>query len=199
MFNADVIALDLLRANGIDPEAPVSAALLAYCVVGPSNIVRVPGLVPRARWNGRLERIEIRAGLPVVAESFLLAHEVAHRTLKHTLHWHEHIELEADALAAALLVPAPALRWAVSRHGRDLALLAELFTTTQSIVHLRLGEVFSSPLALVTPRRVHVRGEIEWGDEDDLRARAMGKKPVEPWFQLVPITDAPRRRGLVLL
>lgn len=198
-FSPEALAVDILERHGIDPRDPKPGIQLAYCIIGGDPVHFDPCLRVPSKWNPRTRQIQIRPDLPPRMENYCFGHEVAHYLLQHDqLYWPEFIEREADALAASLLVPAPALRWAVRTHGRVLPELADVFTLSESILHLRLGEVLGSPLALVTPRRVHVRGDIEWGSEDVLRARAWGRQPTEPWFELVRFTDTARNRGLVL-
>jgi hypothetical protein len=195
MFDADAEAAALLRSQGFDPASPPPPYFLACGLLGSAHVVRVPGLRVRARWTGH--DLHVRDGLPRTAESYLIAHELAEYVLGRRLLQDELIEQRCDELAAALLAPAAAVRRALAVCGRSLPLLAEGLGTTQSIALLRLGEVTGTPLALVTPAKVHVRGsEYGWPGEAQLRVIAGHGTPVAGLERSV-LTDAPRRVALL--
>lgn len=195
-MDVETEAQRIFEMNGFDPSDPPSMELLAYTIMGAKKVNRVHGLPVPARWRGSTDELQLRPGLTPQAESFLIAHELAERHFARLCFWNEFIERWADALAAALVVPGPALRFTTREHGRSLPTLAEIHQTTQSICILRLGEVFGSPLALVTPRNVHIRGEeFVWPPHQTIRAIAAGRE-LAPLRKVV-LTDAPRHIGLM--
>jgi hypothetical protein len=193
MFDVETEAIRILEGNNIDPHDAPDPVLLAYCLVGPDNLLRVPNLRVRARYVPARDTIEVRRGLPVLTEGYAIMHEVAERHLRFEIFGSEEVERQANALAAALLVPAPALRVALSLHGRTLPQLAGHLRTTESIVALRLGEVTGTPLALVASNWVQTRGDAYgWPDEPELRALARGVRHVRG-IDRTELTDTGRR------
>lgn len=189
MIDIEGEALRILESMAFDPANPPKPLHLAYTLV---RIEFVPGLRTLARWVGARDLLQVRLGLSPPTEGFAVAHELAERHLRKLLVSDEHVEQYADALAAALIVPSPAVRWALRDLGRALPEIAETFGTTQSIVSLRIGEVTGTPTALITPRRIHVRGDDwAWPEEVRIRRIASGKE-IGPLTR-TPITDTRRR------
>lgn len=56
-------------------------------------------------------------------------------------------EIEANAFAAELLMPAPLVERAVERYGKDIAALAELFDVSRQAMQLRLEKLLLIPRA----------------------------------------------------
>lgn len=56
-------------------------------------------------------------------------------------------EIEANAFAAELLMPAPLVERAVERYGKDVAALAELFDISRQAMQLRLEKLLLMPRA----------------------------------------------------
>ena len=180
-----------LRAD-CDLSNPPGPTQLARRLLGPQAVQEHAGIRAPAVYVRALGVIWVRPGLSAVRRCFGVAHELAE--------WHlsayagEDREDVCDTLAASLIAPAPAFRAVLHDVGRSLPDLARAFVTTQSIVALRLGEVTGSPLALVTPRRVIVRGDA-WCWPRDVRRLAAGVLPRE--VERLPVTDASRRVALV--
>src|SRR5690606_31259266 len=127
----------------------VSPDLLAQRLLGSGKVREHHSLRRPAVFVEAVGEIWIRPGLPPQRRAFRIAHELAEYSLsRHIL---PNPEAAADAVAAALLAPAPVVRDALRIHGRHLPSLAEALGVSQSIAALRIGEVTGSPLALVTP------------------------------------------------
>lgn len=184
---------DLLRSQGFDPACPPDPILLAYCVLGAANVATVPGMRTPARYVVDRDRIELSPKLSPMRRRFLVAHELGERQLRRRCHGDEYIEQKCDSFAAALMAPRAAVRAALDEHGRHLPSLASALEVSESIAALRLGEVTGSPLALVTPRSVRVRGDAwVWPAEREIRQIAGSLSPSRE-IERVAITDAPRR------
>ena len=194
MIDFDAEAEALLSSQGLDPYRPQNPELLACCVLGARNVLSVPGLRVPARLRDGVLELNPRS-LPR-SRRWLCAHELAERHLERLRFASEWVEHAADRLAGAFIAPRPALQLALRAHGRHLPTLAAVFQTTQSVMALRLGEVTGSPLALVTPRKVHVRGEEwAWGSERAVRRLAAGALPAT--LERLEVTDARARVVLV--
>jgi hypothetical protein len=201
MFDADAIAMDFMVRHGIKTEVPGNTVLVAYTALSSATYFqRVPNLTPKAIWDPLAGTIRVRTGMSPVADAYLVGHEAAHCILNHALRRTPEMEREADALSAAFIAPLPAVRIAVKHWGRHLPTLARHFNTTQSIMLLRLGEVFRAPIALVTPRRIHVRGDesIVWPSDTEIRRFASGRRN-EPWMSRETLSDQPRHVALTLV
>jgi hypothetical protein len=186
-----------VEAHGFDPAQPPSPETLAMCELGAERIVTRQALRTPAMYIPELDAIEVRAGLSALARQMFIAHELAERMLLRQCWSGEVVEAYADALGCAIMAPRPAVRAALRIVGRNLPALAQALGVSQSIASIRLGEVTGSAMALVTPRRVIVRGEsFEWPREPEIR-RAAGAKQVPVGLERVLITDAPRRVVLV--
>ncbi len=182
----------ILVDEGFPLDEPPDVEKLAWCALGAQNVVEARGLPVPGRFLPDSGRLELRPGLTRKARRWLLAHELSERHLLRRSYAPDEIEQLADAVAAALIAPKQAVRTALRSFGRHLPNLALVLGTTQSIAALRLGEVTGSPLALVTPRHVHVRGEeFGWPSERAVRALASGAVPEE--LVRLEVTDAARR------
>ncbi len=184
----------LYRRAGKDPRRPARMVVLAKRLLGDSAVQYVPdcalpGDAAFARVNGA-PRIFVREGLPQSRLRFAVAHELAHWALgigSETLV----NESVCDALAAALVAPRDAFRFAVLNEGASFRALGEKFGASESCMALRIGEVFRAPLALVTPKVVRTRGDgFHWPDDSEIRAIA---KVPKPGLRRVAIGDDVRR------
>jgi hypothetical protein len=198
VFDPEGSSSFLYELAGADPSEPPGPVALARAVLGSDGIELVPSrIVMRdaalARVGDRW-RIYVRRSLPAERLTFGVAHELAewlYRSSQDDL-----LEEACNALAGALIVPAPAFRrvlaWS-SDFGEAFRQAAEAYRTTPSCAVLRLGEATGRPVALVTPRYVRVRGEaFEWPPEDVIRA--MARRP-GPGLAKVPTGE----RGRVAL
>lgn len=195
MDTIEAEAEGILRGAGFDPEDPPTIEELAHAVV--ERVVPHHGISSAARWVGSTRELWINPRLSPRRRAFSIAHELAERHLSRLGYEGEDVEARANAIGAALLVPAPALRFALRQIGRRLPELSDVFDVSQSIVALRLGEVTGSPLALVMDHRVAVRGEpFAWPSAARLVAIAGGREAVPDGIVVEKISDA-RRRAVV--
>ena len=196
MQGAEEIAHGIYQEAGCDPAEPPGPVALALALG--IAVTATPG-ARGARWCGRRGEILVSPRLSGPALAWSVGHELGERALAAAGYGEPDREQVADAVAAALVAPRPAFRSALAAFGATpdaLSSLAHAFGITQSIAALRIGEVTGRPLALVTPRRVHVRGDAYvWPCEKTVRRVAAGHDPapVARW----PLSDA-RRRTLLL-
>ncbi len=173
-------ARHLLRRAGYgDDEAP-----------GPVRIARGLGLevveveAEEVHGDGEVQgdALLVRRGLTREAFGWAAAHEI--------MEWHAHDvghrfahyldkERFCDAGAAALLAPWRAFRRDVHYVGPVFDTLAASYGLSVTAAALRLGETTGTPVAVVAPLSVRVRGvPREWGTADELRRAALGPPPV---------------------
>lgn len=143
----------------------------------------------RGRW-----RIFVRRGTPAAHMRFAVLHELAHVYYAGGGFSSADLERRCDRLGAALALPHVAFQKARKRT-EDICRVAREFITTQGLALLRLGECDGVPVALVTPRGVHLRGEpYPW----PLREMMFGRIPHHLPVRIIWITDEPRRVGFVV-
>lgn len=105
----------------------------------------------------------------------------------------ESYEQLVDAAAAAILAPRALFREALAHVGSDLPELARVFSTTETCMGLRIGEVTAEPVALVSPKLVRVRGD-DWGWPSEREIRRLSRGADGPQLlRIVRLTDDPRR------
>lgn len=178
LVDVEAEAVRLLERLGFDSARAPYVEAVAAAAVGAAHVVTTSRMFAPARYVPESDTIEVRASVGSMRRRWCLAHELGERALHLLAYQGEDSEQLADGFAAALLVPGPALRAELRRSGRHLPTLARLFAVSQTIVALRLGEVTGSPLALVSPRWVKVRGEdFAWPGEEELRAIASRREP----------------------
>jgi len=187
--------------------------MVARRVLGSDAVRRVPAsALPRgasatlSRLDGQV-RIYLRRGLSPIEERFAIAHELGHHILDH--HREERsplLELEADYVAACLVIPHRALRDARRELGDDIAGLAEVFQASQTAVALRLGEAGALPAVIVvSPQLVRVRSlsEVSLPPESDIRRLATARirdvrRVAGPGVRRARLTDDRQRVALLL-
>lgn len=190
-------AAAIYRAAGADPHEPCSMVRLAQFLLGGDAVQVHAGIGSLAVFNSAAGAIWVRSGLAERALNHAVGHELGEWWLRRHHYSAEQIEAACDAIASALVMPRPAFRHAVKALGRNLPALSEVFVATQSMVALRLGEVTGSPLALVTPRNVRVRGDAwGWPGEDELRRLARAPE-VPPGLTRERLSDVRERRVLL--
>jgi hypothetical protein len=138
-------------------------------------------------------------------------HELAEWHLQRLGYRREDVEHVAEALTAALVVPRDAYRKAVRVHGDPTAdprtpradgepttweQLAIDFSTTQTCIVLRHGEITDEPLAVVAPATARVRGR-EWSWPADERALRRLAREGGPGLRRAVLTDDRRRVALL--
>lgn len=189
------VADAILRAAGYEDDDVPSALRLAERLLGAGCVVRVPGGgvgAPAAlAWLHGQPVIQLRGRMSPETARFLVLHELAEWWLGRGGYDGQDVEQACDAIAAALTTPRRAFRSAVASVGESYARLARAFTTTESVVALRVGEVLHEPVALVTPRNVHARGP-EWGWPDAETVRRVARTG-RPGLRRVRLGDDPRR------
>lgn len=185
-----------------DPAAPPAARAIARRHLGSEAIVRIRGLVASpaelAR-DGERFCVVLREGLPAALERWFIFHELGEWRLKQLDYRDDDIELMAEAIAAACVLPRDSYRAALRLCGRRFRRIARVFATTETAAARRLGEVTGEPVAVVAPTHVHVSGdEYVWPAPPVLRDIAYAKRmPRGVPVKRVSLTDDRRRRVLL--
>jgi hypothetical protein len=191
MFDYEAEAEALLTKNGFPIDEAPDVEYLACCELGFANVVTAYGLQVPARARNGVIQVNPRASAR--RKRWLIVHELSEIRLQQALYMRADVEIVADRLAAAILVPRRALLAAVRIYGRHLPTLAAVFETTQTIISLRLGEVTGSSVALVTRRTVMFRGpEYVWPGLRGLRGMAHGANDLPPGIERLLLTDSVR-------
>lgn len=149
-----------------------------------AELVRVHG-----KW-----RIYVRRNVAATRLRFDAAHELAHWWYRQVDYAGEDIEQRCDALGAAIIAPRP-FYVDMRRDHPEMLDLAEALGSTQSMAVLREGEVCGTPIALVYPSRVIIRGD-EWGWPSEAELRRVARTG-HPALRRVQITDEGRRVALL--
>lgn len=141
------------REAGSDPDDPVSMAELC------ERLTDHAPLVVRQPQAGRLlgERVLISSRLADRHVPHVIGHELAHLLLVN--YCGADLEAACDALGAALVAPRRAFLSATRQLGHSVTQLAEVFSTSQSLVLLRIGETSGRPVALLSRPTPFARGE----------------------------------------
>lgn len=175
-MDGDGIARWIYDLARLDAEAPP----------GPSALAKALGIelatAPRGGVWGQGTKIGLRGQRMIWIAPRLAAVHRAHAIAHEIVEWMipNADEATCDEAAAAILAPRRAFARALRDLGDDLPALADAFRTTESCVALRLGEVTGEPIALVSRRRVRVRGAAwGWPAEEDIRRIARGSLPPE--------------------
>lgn len=187
VLNAELEAATLRTEAGFQADEVPGAVEFASACPGVSSILLV---APDEVWGlGEATAdgvILIRNDLEPTVRDFVIFHECAEIWVKRRGFRHDHFlakERDCDAIAAALLAPAAAFVDAVEDLGPDnFAALAFEFSSTQTAMALRVGEVIALPVRVERPGLSRVRGA-----------------PVSSWERArrVEITDAADRWALV--
>lgn len=175
-----------------DPEEIVSPIGLLQRKLGRDAVRKVPRLRSKAslsRWEGR-RFVAIRDGMPEGDEEHHGGHECGH--LAGELTGVKMTERDCHLFAAALMMPrGPFLARARARTWPQLALD---FGATQTAVALRLAETTERAIAVLTPARIHARGQ---GWADDATVREWARIP-RKGIARARISDAKGRIALIL-
>jgi hypothetical protein len=155
----------------------------------------LPGLAALCR-VGTEWRIYQRAKLDAIRDNWAIAHELGEWFLAQRGEDGPEREGIADGIAAAILVPRRSFQRALATQGPSLTALSSALGVTETLVALRVGEVVGTPIALVAPRRVRVRGaEFAWPEENALRQVANAQEM--PGLRYTRLKDDPRRVMLI--
>lgn len=161
-------------------------------ILGPENVVLVPGLLSLARLVDR-KRVEIRAGLLPAITQWAAGHEGGH-LVRGTEHSGELVEeLICDRIGAAIQMPRRAFMKRAKQVKGDVRQLAIDFGVTETSVALRLGETDGRAIAVVAPHRVYARGALEKARHELLRQWA---NEGHPTIVRAMLSDAPGRTML---
>ena len=170
---------------GYEPDEPQSPVTLARQWLGADALVVAPATlrVPACTFfvHGQ-RRIAVQRNLSPAYRRFWVGHELGHALLARDGAPDD--ERAADYLGAALMAP-----WATTRlYDGDWMALASDIGSTQTQAALRTAEVLGLPRAVVTPRRVYLRGPegFVW---------PLGRKAIEraPGTKKTQLTDDPNR------
>ncbi|MDB4946209.1 MAG: hypothetical protein JWP97_5743 [Labilithrix sp.] len=188
------IAERAYRDAGLDADKP-HVTQLARALLGENAIHRGDRPVhgPAALYRVNKEwRIVLARSLPPLYAVFAVGHELGHWLLRRAGYAGDDEEAAADYLGAALIAPRRAFVSARRALGADIPALAAAFSMTQTGAALRLGEAFGTPLAVVSPRLVRVRGPETWTWPDEPTVRRWARAGA-PGVRTSRLTDDPRR------
>jgi hypothetical protein len=138
----------------------------------------------------------VKPGLSPQRAHFLICHEIAELHLGRIGYRESDVELVADQLAAAILIPRGAYRAALQARGEAWGTIALDFYATETCAALRHGEVTGTPVAVVAPTLVRVRGGAWTWPSTDHEIRRLARRP-GPGLRACRLTDD--RRRVVLL
>jgi hypothetical protein len=189
----------LLRRAGIAwdrvPGAVEIAHRLGAAEVLEVDATEVCGLGEIEWLAGGRWRVIIRRGLSRPVRRWVLAHECAElhiaRNMRIAPPWRVK-ETIADAIASVLVAPPRAFARAVRELGPELPALAAGFIASETAMALRLGEVLRTPVAVVSPALVRVRGGAwDWPPVEQIRERS--ELPSCAVYRRERLEDDPRR------
>ncbi len=141
--------------------------------------------------------IAIRRKLTPTRRQWVVAHEIGEAHLLRLDYRQDDVELCADALAGALLMPWASFREAARAGGSDLEQLAEDHMCDQTATAMRLAETaVVEAVVVVTPAKVYARALAEFvlPDEKELRRAS---RTGHPGMTRVQITDSRKRVALI--
>lgn len=159
------LAIALHRRAGHDPEhfnCPILVARGSGARVLDAGDTPMPGdgfcVSP-----GKTPLIFVNARLPKRRLAFAVAHELAEVELTRIGYEGHDREQAADRLGAAILLPRPAVVATLrSQRWRGIQDFAARLGVNSTCAALRLGEVTTDPVAVVTRDKVMVRGANRW-------------------------------------
>lgn len=192
-------AEELYREARLNPDQAVGAAEVAAGLLGPDCITLVPGSAlpgraELARVEGRW-RIYLRRGASPEDMHHAIGHELGHLWVRRNMPGNADEEEIADRIGAALCAPRCAYLRAHEQHGWMPRRLGRMFVLRPGSAALRISECTGAPVALVTPRRVRIRGESwPWPEEPSLRLVAHGEPLPIPGVRPISLG-----RGRILL
>jgi len=192
---ADIEATATLiyRAAGIEPDRRGSLRSLAKALGARVFTIHAASL-PRdgaLAWVYGEPRIYLRRGINRERRDFALAHELAELALAKERYQGDDSEDLANALGAALLAPRQ-MFLRVLAGAPEFPRIARELHQTESFAALRYGETTWTPLVLIAPQSVRVRGAtFVWPSEDALRKLSAGG--ATPGVARTRLRDDPRR------
>ncbi len=172
LFALEQSADNLYRLGGFPEYDQVFPSTLAMAILGSDCLCLVDGLKSRGRlvMDGGAARIEVRASLGTIDREDAIAHELGHLEKRlRSERVHENTEAECSYVGAALCARRDVFRERI-RETTDFRELAEDFGTTETLIALRFGELTETPVAVVAPHLVRIRGrEWSWPTESVIR------------------------------
>lgn len=143
--------------------------------------------------------IVLQSGMSCATERFAVCHELAHLEIRRrgiVLAYRDEEDL-ADRVAASMVLPLPGVIQHTVLRGSDFAGLATKYTSSQTAAALRYAEVTRRPVAVVTPERIRLRGDLfPWPHGPALRKIAAGYRDTD-LLSVVQLTDQPDRAVLI--
>ena len=196
MGDLERLAESIYERAGYDEEDVATPLEIAQKLFGPTGVRLVAGQVPPGTLgtlNGQ-RLIGVRKSLPDQARLFAIGHELGHWVLERERCGKDAVtERACDYIGAALMVPRGPFRSAVRVHNDNWTELALDFDTTETMVALRYGEVIGSPVAVIAPATLRVRGaEYAWPDTPE-KFRRLAKLPSMRGMKRARLKDDPRR------
>ncbi len=179
------LAEEAYASAGVDPPDVVA---LAFALLGPDAIVR-----DQRPMSGPAALVGRSIVIARAATPFDVAHELGHFLIRRAGLLIEDEEAAANYLAGALLAPRRTFREALRTVGHRLPELAEMFAMTETAAALRIGEVEGTPIAVVAPRHVRVRGPESWQWPDERTLRAWARARELPGITKIRLRDDPHR------
>lgn len=169
-IEAEGDANQIMRDAGLFPEEPAHPRTVAAKLGVEVERVRHARLAFRREadlaWVNGSWKILIYEKMTAAREGWIVGHELGHWYLRTRGIYCEQEEARCDAIGACLVAPKPAFLVAVGALGHRVHELADIFSTTQSLALLRLGETTGRPVLLFRKPSAIVRGEpFEWGDD----------------------------------
>jgi hypothetical protein len=159
---ADLAVHEVYRRARADPERPPGSVELAVALFG-ERCIRLadrrdlPGRSALV-WPEGEPVIHLRRDLTARQVNHAVAHELGEWILNTWAYHGPEAEDLSGRIGAALCVPRQAFRAAHYEIGENLPALCHAFTVSESLMSLRIGECLGYPTALITRRRVLIRG-----------------------------------------
>lgn len=159
---------------GVDDEDQLYPSAIAKRLFGPGAVVASQGLRARGRLSlvDGLHSITVRASLRREQMEHTVGHELGHWILRrYGVSEDPQVEIACDFIGAALVARRGIFRRAYRT--RSIEQLAFDFGTTETLAALRIGETIGTPIAVISPQVVRVRGDVwEWPSEIEIRRGA---------------------------
>ncbi len=160
-------AQEILKAGGEDGSRFVPISTLAKQIFDDPACIRYVIRLPRLAmltWEHGRPVILARRGAPIRSLTHAIAHELAHWALPSAT------ESDCNWIGAALIAPLVLFNRDRFDVRTELVSAAKRYCTTESLIALRVGEVWQVPLVLITRDGVRVRGpsDFQWPSMEQL-------------------------------
>lgn len=189
------MAVAFYERLGLNPEKPVDTFRLARKLLGPDALVRgtsIVGLPAKTFMVHGQRRIAVNRRLSIPYAQFFVGHELGHIICDEQSYREDDLERVCDQFGAAVMAPIPAVRALLRAFGPDHEAIADEIGSTQTWAALRVAECMRIPRAIITPRRLYLRGpeDFVWPPELELRRMAQATRP---GVRRASLTDDPDR------